>query len=206
MNVVRTCLSPQGLGALCVMAAKLQGEFRWVGWCFSWLGWAGWFKGELVGEWVSAKPNGLLIDIKRSRAPLWNDHSHFILKTLLGIPGVEHPNHACFTTTLIPSDVALHYSTWLRKWTSQIFVHHMTLWLCPCPQKPNNKLKSCEGLVINKGGLCCTGGSADGDRVWLVVWHMPKGVAERERRKIRWMSLGDGRPQEQRSGNEWGLR
>ena len=85
MNVVRTYLSPQGLAALWVMAARSQGEFRWVGWCFSRLGWAGWFKGELVGEWVSAKPNGLLIGINRFRTLFWNDHSHFILKILLEI-------------------------------------------------------------------------------------------------------------------------
>ena len=60
--------------------------------------------GELMGEWVSAKPKGLLIDINTSRAPFWNDRSHFILKTLLEISGIEHSNHTCFTTTLIPSD------------------------------------------------------------------------------------------------------
>lgn len=83
--MVRTYLSPQGLAALWVMAARLQGEFRWVGWCFSQLGWVGWFKGELVGEWVSVKPNGLLIGINRFRTLFWNDHSHFILKILLEI-------------------------------------------------------------------------------------------------------------------------
>ena len=46
-----------------------------------------------MGEWVSAKPNSLLIDISRLRASFC-DHSHFILETLLEISGVEYLSRA----------------------------------------------------------------------------------------------------------------
>ena len=50
------------------------------------------------------------------------------------------------------------------------------------------------------GGEACTGGSADGDRMWLVVWLMSRGVAERERKKIRLMYLDDKRPRGREKG------
>ena len=92
MNVVRTYMSAWELAPLWVIVAKSQGEFRWVGWCFSQLGWKGWFK----SEWVSAKPNGFLVDINRSRNPSWNNHSLFFFfqKTLssryLGLNAQSH--------------------------------------------------------------------------------------------------------------------